>query len=402
MNYNHLSLLDLIKLSTRVFFVKPTRTYLTILGTSVGISAVVFLVSLGYGFQYLLLGKLVTTQDSLITLSASYPSETGLLIYPKTINDVSQLEGVSEISRMGEFSGEMDYEKLTGLLLIKEIEPSYFRLSGVSPDVGTTPSDKQPGVVLTSQALRLIGLPADTSSLGKEISLKAYYQDQHEETAQEADSVSALPIVGLVTDDTEPPAVYAYSSAFSIQPPFFKEIFVKSQNLKSVEPLREKLTDKGFLISAKVDLVNQANKILNAITIVLGVFGITALIVSAIGMFNTMIVGFLERIYEVGVMKSLGATDTDVRNLFLMESFLMGLSGGVTGVLLGMGAGKLVNFGLNVLASRLGGKPLQLFVTPWWFILLILGTSGLIGVMAGFWPAHRASVLSPKEAFLRK
>ena len=399
---NHLSPFDLIKLSTRVFFVKPTRTLLTILGTSVGISAVVFLVSLGYGFQYLLLGKLVTTEDSLITLAASYPSESGAVIYPKTIEEMGKLPGASETSSMAEFSGEIDYDKLSGLILVREVEPSYFRLSGFNPDIGQAPSEKKPGLVLTNQALRLLNLADDQNILGKQAGIKVYYQSQDQSQPSEANASSPLPIVGIITDENEPPVVYVLASSISQAPPFFKELLLKADKIDNVEPLREKLSDKGFLISAKLDLVTQARKILNAITIVLAVFGITALVVSAIGMFNTMIVGFLERIYEVGVMKSLGATDSDVRNLFLMESLLMGLCGGIAGVAIGIGAGKLLNFGLNVLASRLGGKALELFITPWWFIGLILATSASIGLIAGFWPAHRASTLSPKEAFLRK
>ena len=141
---------------------------------------------------------------------------------------------------------------------------------------------------------------------------------------------------------------------------------------------------------------------MNIITAVLGVFGITALIVSAIGMFNTMIVGFLERTYEVGILKSIGATDRDVRNLFLMESTLMGFLGGLGGIVLGLAGGKFLNIGLSLLAVRLGGKPFELFITPLWFIVLIIILSLFIGLISGLWPAHRAAMLSPKEAFVKR
>jgi ABC-type antimicrobial peptide transport system permease subunit len=182
----------------------------------------------------------------------------------------------------------------------------------------------------------------------------------------------------------------------------FKTLYIKAKDVNFVAPLKDLLIEKGFLISARLDLVNQAQKILNIITIVLGVFGVAALTVSAVGMFNTMIVSFMERTYEVGVMKSLGAMDSDVRNLFLMESLIMGVAGGVSGILLGMGAGAIFNFILNLVAKRFGGKPFSLFITPMWFILLVIGSSAMIGLISGFWPARRASGLSPKEAFLRK
>ena len=62
----------------------------------------------------------------------------------------------------------------------------------------------------------------------------------------------------------------------------------------------------------------------------------------------------------------------------------------------------IFNFILNIVAKRLGGKPFTLFITPIWFILLVISSSAVIGLISGFWPAKRASGLSPKEAFLRK
>ena len=402
MKKHHLKFFDQLRLSTRIFAVKPARTFLTILGTAVGISTVVFLVSLGYGFQYILLGKLVTTQDSLSALSLSYPSEGNLTIDQKVVDDAKTVAHVSETSRAAEFSGELHHDQSTGLVLVDPIDENYFRLSGTSPSVGSIPKSGEGGVVVSAQALKLLNLPADLGTLGSKVSLKISYQDGSSGTSTEAVSLGDLPITGILGGDSNPPEVFVNAGFLSQPPPFYKELIVKADAFGSVESLRQAFTQKGFLISARLDLVNQANKIMNAITIVLAVFGVTALVVSAIGMFNTMLVGFLERIYEVGIMKSLGATDRDVRNLFLMESLIMGVSGGVMGVLLGVSAGKLLNFLLNMLATRMGGSPLNLFITPLWFVGMIIGTSAFIGVTAGLWPAHRASTLSPKEAFVRK
>ena len=115
-----------------------------------------------------------------------------------------------------------------------------------------------------------------------------------------------------------------------------------------------------------------------------------------------MLVGFLERIYEVGILKSLGATDKDVRNLFLVEASFMGLLGGAGGVIIGFGLGKLFNFLLSFVATRFGGKSFDLFATPLWFVLLIMVFSVIIGFVSGWWPAHRAAGLSPKEAFNKR
>lgn len=368
-----------------------------------GIGAVLFLVSLGYGLQYILIGKLVTTEDSLITMEVSYPSESNLAITREKLDELAKIPDVAEVSPVSEFPGEMKQEKGTGLLVdARIVEDGYFRLSGIVPDIGEKISATRRGLVVSQQALLASNIKADKETIGKPLALKVFYQDNSAVAGEEAVPTEPLLIRGILTDETIPPLAIILPGSLSKEPPFYRKALVKSSSVDTLEKTRDTLISKGFLVSARIDLVNQARKIMNAITIVLGVFGVTALIVSAIGMFNTMIVGFLERIYEVGILKSIGATDTDVRNLFLMESMMMGLFGGVGGVLLGFVSGKAVNIILSLIAVRLGGKAFELFITPGWFVLLVLGLSVAIGLASGFWPARRAAGLSPKEAFTKK
>lgn len=398
---NHLSVLDLMRLSLRVFKTKPIRTFLTIMGMSVGIGTVMFLISMGYGLQFILIGKLVTTEDSLMALGVSYPAESELNIYPQTIDEIAAMQTVGEVSPMAEFPAEIKVGGATGLIVAKIISPSYFRLSGLIPDMGKAFKEEEKGIVLSSQAAKLLNLPPDQSSIGKDLELKLTYQGagDQEGVGEEVIVKEPIKLSGIIVDESQAPFAFVSMSSIDKKPPFYKEVLLKATNIDFVESLRDTLIEQGFIISARLDLVNQAKKVMNIITTILGVFGIAALIVSAIGMFNTMIVGFLERIYEVGIMKSLGATDRDVKNLFLMESLLMGLSGGVGGVLLGVAGGETVNFVLSVLAQRLGGSPIRLFITPGWFVITTLVLSSMIGLIAGFWPAHRSTTLSPKEAF---
>lgn len=398
-----ITFIDLVRLSLRIFKTKPTRTALTILGMSVGISAVVFLVSLGYGLQYILIGKLVTSQDSLITLAASYPSESGLNISTSTVADIQKLPNVVETSAVAEFSGVLTVGSSTGLVpTVRTADPNVFRLSGSSPDIGVPFSVDNPnGIVLSEQALQLIGAPADSTTLGKQVSVEIYLPN-----ADGAMSTVAIPtpfsIIGIISDTQQPPVAIIPTLSVPVPIPSFKEIYVKAKDAVTLVPLRDTLAQDGFIISANIDLVTQAEKITNVITIILSVFGITALIVSAIGMFNTMLIGFIERTYEVGVMKAIGATDANVRNLFLMESAVIGLLGGSGGIAIGLGIGKLTDMVLNFISHQMGGKTFDLFMLPLWFGLFVFFMSIGIGVIAGFVPARRAASLSPREAFVRK
>src|SRR3989338_2917402 len=115
-----LGTVDLLKLSLRVFKTKPLRTSLTIMGMSFGIGTVLFLVSFGYGLQYILIGKLVATEDSLITIEAFYPSETELNITYDDLKMISQIPETAEISPVAEFTGEIKTNNdQSGLLLTR-------------------------------------------------------------------------------------------------------------------------------------------------------------------------------------------------------------------------------------------------------------------------------------------
>lgn len=398
-----LHLVDMLALALRVFRTRPSRTLLTIFGMSFGVGVVLFLVSLGFGLQFLLIGNIAKTEDSLISLETYYPPESGLKIDTMTLDKMKSFPNVAEISPVGEFSGELKIGELSGVLVARVINDRYFKLTGHAPDIFAT-GEKKDGLVVSRAALQLLNLAPDASSLSKSVDLSLFVpkSDRANEGEVEVLPFPNLPIVGILTDESEPPLVYISSERFGRSLPFSERVIVRAMDMESVKPLRDMLTDEGFSVSARLDLVEQANGILKIVTIILGIFGIAALVVSAIGMMNTMIIGFLERIYEVGIMKALGATDSDIRNIFLVEAVTMGFLGGAGGIILGTVAGYLFNFGLNILASRLGGKAVELFIRPSWFMLLIIVVASVIGLLSGIVPALRASRLSPKEAFARR
>lgn len=399
-----LRFVDMLSLALRVFRTRPSRTLLTIFGMAFGVGVVLFLVSLGFGLQQLLIGNIASTEDALIALETYYPPESGLKITTDTLQKLTQLSGAAEVSPVGEFSAELKDGPLSGVLLVRVITDRYFKLSGHAPDIVPTQKSGSDGVVVSAAALRLLNIPPDAHALGQAVQLSVFVPKSDRASEAEVDVVpfESLPIVGIVSDENEPPLVYLSSTLFGRPLPFAERVFVRAKDVQSVKPLRDTLTDQGFSVSARLDLVEQANAILRIVTIVLGIFGIAALIVSAIGMMNTMIIGFLERIYEVGIMKAIGATDGDIRNIFLVEALAMGFLGGAGGILLGTVAGYLFNLGLNILASRLGGKAVELFIRPSWFMLLIIVVASGIGLLSGVVPAVRASRLSPKEAFTRR
>jgi len=119
-----------------------------------------------------------------------------------------------------------------------------------------------------------------------------------------------------------------------------------------------------------------------------------SLIVGGIGVANTMYTSVLERTKEIGTMKAVGAKNSDIMFLFLIESGLLGLIGGVIGVLIGLGLSKIAEYFATV---QLGTNLLQASAST----NLIIGAlifSFLIGAISGVFPAMQASKLKPVDA----
>src|SRR4030042_1678988 len=102
---------DLLKLSTRMFRARTSRTFLTILGMGVGIGAILFLVSLGYGLQNTLLEK-ITTSDSLLTLDVAEDKSQASKFDQETLEKIKRIPGVAEISPAYNLSSQGKMENL--------------------------------------------------------------------------------------------------------------------------------------------------------------------------------------------------------------------------------------------------------------------------------------------------
>jgi putative ABC transport system permease protein len=134
----------------------------------------------------------------------------------------------------------------------------------------------------------------------------------------------------------------------------------------------------------------------NVFAIVQGVLiGIAAisLLVGGIGIMNTMYTAVLQRTNEIGVMKAIGARNSDILYLFLIESGFLGLVGGAVGILIGMGMSKAIE-----LAAAQANFGILKAYFPWYLILGALAFSFIIGSIAGVWPARQAARLKPVDA----
>jgi putative ABC transport system permease protein len=164
----------------------------------------------------------------------------------------------------------------------------------------------------------------------------------------------------------------------------------------TVAQINAVLNEQGVLMTpiSTQTIADQVQRTLGMVKTVLASIAAIALVVGAVGMMNTMYTSVLERTRAIGILKSIGAKDRQVLGLFLIDSGLMGLIGGILG--LGVGAG-LSFVGTSLLAQLMGVTSFSPVFTPGLF-LGVVGFSLLLGCLAGAWPAWHAARLDPVEA----
>jgi putative ABC transport system permease protein len=106
----------------------------------------------------------------------------------------------------------------------------------------------------------------------------------------------------------------------------------------------------------------------------------------------------LERTKEIGIMRTIGASNLTIMILFLSEAILMGFLGGLSGVVIGVGGGLGFNVALGLIAKRMGGVAVGLFDFPIGFLVFMIVFSAILGAITGWFPSKRASSLNPLDA----
>lgn len=399
---------DLFLLSTRMFKARPSRTFLTILGMSVGIGAIIFLVSFGYGLQSTLLQK-ITTSDSLLTLDVTPDRAKAVALNQSAVEKIGAVSGVVKISPAYQLDTRGNMDNLSADFTSMVVAPDYIKLGGLKASAGILLSDDDPsGIAISTSTAKIFG-KEPVELIGKNITLsfstpKNSNGDSVLGNATEKIAVpeSQFKILGIF--DSDDSLIYVNSKALesNVQAPSFAQLKVKCQESKLMPGVQGEIINLGFAVSSISDTVDQANKIFGIIKAVLMLFGCIALIVSAIGMFNTMTITLLERTEEIGIMKSIGASDGMISWMFIMESTIMGFLGGLIGIIIGWTEGEIFNLLINLIAVHFGGEKVSLFYSPLWFVSAVIIFSAFVGLLTGIVPARRASRIDPLEALRYK
>ncbi len=179
----------------------------------------------------------------------------------------------------------------------------------------------------------------------------------------------------------------------------YDSLVVRAADLADVPNLIESIEERDLQTQSLEAVLDVANQVLTLLQVLLGSVGGLALLVAALGVANTMMMAIYERTREIGVLKALGASRSEIRAMFTVEAAFIGLIGGFFGLIFGALLGRLVDWIAHryLISEGVTGVG-DLSIIPPWLAIGALIFAALIGILAGLYPAARAARLDPVAA----
>lgn len=439
--------IDLMKFGLKNLFRRKLRTFLTTLGIVIGTLAIVSMVSLGIAMKESYKESINSMGSiNVITVRPSYNS-SGFSSQPKTLNDkdvaaLAKLNGVEAVMPILYTQVQLKSGKYIAYVTIMGINPELmetfeFKIGeGRLLNVGDKScmvfgneipyffqNPRQNGNFYGSEKRKANVNPLKdkilmTFDMGGEIDKTSVQIENGNE--QQSSMASRKKIenilvkgVGILSPGQNEKDYNVYmpldevralkkkydkSRGNKISNTGYEEIRIKVKNIKDIKEIQGKIKKAGYEASSLLDIAEQMNKYANTLQLIFGGIGAISLLVATIGITNTMVMAIYERRKEIGVMKVIGASLKDIKRMFLFESSVIGLMGGVFGLIISILTSKL----LNLYGGRFFGEVMytgsKISIIPVWLALTAVLFTTLIGLIAGYLPARRAMNISALEA----
>jgi putative ABC transport system permease protein len=175
----------------------------------------------------------------------------------------------------------------------------------------------------------------------------------------------------------------------------YNSVYVRVKSPKYVGTVKKQLKKMNYQIFSFIDQLDEIRNNFIIVDMMLSAIGIIALFVAGLGIINTMVMSILERKKEIGIMKALGAAESDIKKIFFVEASIIGLFGGILGLLLGWSVTEIATIVIkaNIPSGELVNA--QLFSFPFWLLGGAILFSIIISLTAALYPAYRAASVDP-------
>lgn len=405
-----------LKMGLNILLHSKLRSWLTIIGIVIGVGSVVSIIALGNAMEDEVQNQLADMDLTSISISpgaskassgmggggpgggggSSSSTDSNL-----TDDDIDAIQGIDGIMYIdGQISGseEVDYTGETATLSITGVDPQVWQyMTSLEAESGRLlePSDNYVAVIGSKVATEIydqdIGVNQVITVNGKSVRVVGIL----EEEGGGDDKKIIMPIdaaVNLIEDAEED---------------VFDSVEVKAESEDIVETVADEIEEKlmvsrqihqeedqDFSVTASITMAESMTEMTDSITLFLGAIAGVSLLVGAVGIANTMFTSVLEKTKEIGTMKAIGAKNRDILMIFICNSAMVGLVGGILGVALGAcGSTLLPLLGVSMTRGEATSTGLSFELMASGLALAVL-----IGVLSGAIPAYRASKLKPVDA----
>ncbi len=386
---------SILKISYKNLAVFKMRSLVTLGGMTVGIAAIIFLVSLGYGLQFLVKKELATLED-LKTIDV-YPGGTALPLTTSNLQEMEKMNAVESVYPVVDIASRLKFNHSLVEALAHSVKYEYLLSQKITKNQQKWQNKE---IIITKAVSNLFG-KSPGEMVGQEVELQMVLtsdllgEDANKKTiGGEKFKVKEV----LEREDQKAEFYLPIDFLWSKGVKNHTLAKVKVKDIRKINSLRKQIEAMGLKTEYVGDTLAQVDRTFKLFRIFLGVFGGVALVVAALGMFNTLTVSLLERIREVGLMKALGMRAKEVGELFLTEGIILGVGGGVVGIILGVVLGKILNIIVGLWGKGETGTIVNFFATPWYFALFVVGISLVISLFAAIYPARRAIKIRALDA----